>query len=64
MALERLLVAIGPNDREHVGTLTDAAIDVAGPADATVYLLHVFSEDEYDELTDLTGEEPTTGSPS
>jgi nucleotide-binding universal stress UspA family protein len=63
MTLDRVLVSIGPNDREHVERLTDTAIDIAGD-DTTVYLLHVFTEDEYEKLSGLTGEVPTTETPS
>lgn len=49
-SLERVLLAIGPNDRTHVDEFLDIVEAVAGPADATVFLLHVFEREEYDEL--------------
>lgn len=49
MTLERVLVAIGPNDRTHVEEMVSTTADVAGPADATVYLVHVFDEEEFEE---------------
>lgn len=60
-AIEKILLAVGPNDRDHVDSLLDEVIAVAGPTGATVYLLHVFSHDEHDELLDQMGLEPTSG---
>ncbi|MUW13375.1 universal stress protein [Halorubrum sp. CBA1125] len=48
--LERILVAIGPNDREYVDEFLDVVEPIAGPSEATVFLLHVFSQDEYEGL--------------
>ncbi|WP_128906087.1 universal stress protein [Halorubrum amylolyticum] len=59
--LDRVLVAIGPNDRDHATDLLDVVAPIAGPADATVYLLHVFPREEYDRLMDQLDVEPTTG---
>lgn len=47
MALETVLVAVGDDDDERVDALARTAIDIAGPAGATVALLHVFSDDQY-----------------
>ncbi|MFQ3283685.1 universal stress protein, partial [Natronomonas sp.] len=47
MAIETLLVAIGPNDDARTDELTEAVMDVADPTDASVVLLHVFSEAAY-----------------
>jgi nucleotide-binding universal stress UspA family protein len=60
--IERLLLAIGPNDREHVGTLVDEALAVAGPTGAAVYLLHVFPREEYEELLGQMEIEPGSSS--
>lgn len=62
MAIERLVLAIGPNDHDDVDDLIDTAIDVAGPADATVYVLHVFTGDQYEELAAQLDVDPTTAS--
>ena len=51
MPLERLMVTIGPEDRDHADELTDVAIDLAS-AGATVYLLYVFPREEYDAMVD------------
>jgi len=52
MALETVLVAVGNDDDERVDALARTAIDIAGPAGATVALLHVFSEDQYADVKD------------
>ena len=49
MALETVLVAVGGSDQDRIEPLARTAIDIAGPAGATVKLAHVFSEDEYEE---------------
>lgn len=59
--LERILVAIGPNDRNYVEEFLDIVEPIAGPTGATVYLLHVFPRDEYEELMEQLGVEATTG---
>jgi len=48
MALETVLLAVGPGDRERAEKLARTAEDIAGPAGATVVLAHVFTEDEYE----------------
>lgn len=60
-SIDKVLIAVGPNDREHVERLVDEAIAVAAPTDATVYLLHVFSRDEYDDLLGEMDIEPRSG---
>ena len=52
MALDTVLLAIGPTDKDRVSRLASTAIDVAGPAGATVILGHVFTRDEYDDAID------------
>jgi nucleotide-binding universal stress UspA family protein len=47
MAIETLLVAIGPNDDTRTDELIDAVVDIAEPTGARVLLLHVFSEAAY-----------------
>ena len=48
MALETVLLALGPNDKERATALTNTVIDIAGPAGARVVLAHVFTEEEFD----------------
>lgn len=48
MAHDRILLAIGPDDRDSLDTLVDATIALAEPSDATVFLLYVFPRDDYE----------------
>ncbi|WP_435195094.1 universal stress protein [Natronomonas sp. EA1] len=50
MGLENVLVAVGEGDEDRIESLARTAIDIAGPAGATVELLHVFSKDAYGDL--------------
>jgi nucleotide-binding universal stress UspA family protein len=50
--LNSVLVALGPEDEERVTRLAEETIDVAGPADATVVVTHVFTRDEFDSRVD------------
>lgn len=52
MALETVLLAVGPGDRDRAEKLAQTASDIAGPAGATVVLAHVFTDDEYEETLD------------
>lgn len=52
MALETLLLALGPGDAERIDQLAETSIDIAGPAGATVVLGHVFTEGEYEHAID------------
>jgi nucleotide-binding universal stress UspA family protein len=47
MAIETILVAVGPGDGERADALADAVADVAAPTGAEVVLLHVFTDEEY-----------------
>jgi nucleotide-binding universal stress UspA family protein len=49
MAIETILLAVGPSDADRVRRLAEETVDIAGPTDADVVLLHVFTRDEYDE---------------
>ncbi|MFC7044494.1 universal stress protein [Halobacteriaceae archaeon GCM10025711] len=48
MALDKILVGVGPDDRDRVERLTKAVLEVAEPTGATVVLAHVFTDDEYE----------------
>ncbi|WP_324662099.1 universal stress protein [Haloarcula sediminis] len=52
MALETLLLAVGPNDANRTEELADTVIDIAGPAGADVVVAHVFTDDEYENVVD------------
>ena len=55
MALETIVVAVGPNDGSRTEELRKAIIDIAEPVDASVVLLHVFTEGAYEEGVDEAG---------
>jgi len=48
MALETVLLAARPGDEGNGAKLAETAIDIAKPADATVIVGQIFTEDEYD----------------
>ncbi|WP_226004130.1 universal stress protein [Natrinema salinisoli] len=52
MTLKTVLLAVGPGDADRSEQLAEAVLEVAKPADATVVLAHVFTDDEYDEVLD------------
>ncbi|WP_277541188.1 universal stress protein [Haloarcula laminariae] len=52
MALETLLLAVGPNDANRVEELADTVIDIAGPAGADVVIAHVFTDEEYENVVE------------
>ena len=52
MALETVLLAVGPSDRDRIERLAEETVDIAGPAGSTVVLLHVFTEEEYGRALD------------
>ena len=58
MALETILLAVGPGDVDRTENLAQAVIDVAKPAGATVVLAHVFTRDEFDEVSDRLDYDP------
>jgi len=49
MSLQTVLVAVGESETEQIEQLAETAIDIAGPAGATVTLGHVFTEEAYDD---------------
>jgi nucleotide-binding universal stress UspA family protein len=50
MAIETILLAVGPGDAERADALADAVADVAVPTGADVVLLHVFTDEEYADI--------------
>lgn len=52
MTLDTILLAVGPGDADRVDELATAAAEVAAPADATVVLAHVFSEEQFADVVD------------
>lgn len=64
MTLENILLAVGPGDKDRTEKLAEFAVDIAGPADTTVILTHVFTQDEYSSATErLRIESPTEVTP-
>ena len=61
MAHDRILLAIGAGDRDSLDILVDAAVDVAGPVDATVHLLYAFPRDDDEAATDRVDIDTETG---
>ncbi|MEA1930348.1 universal stress protein [Halohasta litorea] len=49
MSLDTVLVAVDTDEDEAIDELAETAIDIAGPAEATVVLSHVFSEKAYED---------------
>lgn len=52
MTLQTVLLAVGANDADRTDRLAQTAIDIAGPAGATVTLAHVFTEEGYRDARD------------
>jgi nucleotide-binding universal stress UspA family protein len=48
MELRTILLAVGSEDEERIESLAETAIAIAGPADATVGIAHVFTPEEYE----------------
>jgi nucleotide-binding universal stress UspA family protein len=61
MAYDRILLAIGPDDRDSLEPLVDAAVNLAKPTGATVELLYAFSRDDYETIMDRMDIDTTTG---
>lgn len=58
MAIETILLAVGPGDTERTDALAQAVLDVAEPTGASVVLAHVFSEDEYEQVKEQLHVDP------
>ena len=59
MALETILLAVGPGDADRTDALAEAVVEVAKPAGATVVLAHVFTQEEFDDVVDRLDYDPT-----
>jgi nucleotide-binding universal stress UspA family protein len=53
--LNSVLVALGAGDTERIERLAAEAVDIAGPAGATVVIGHVFTKDEFTSRVDALG---------
>lgn len=49
MSLSTILLAVGDDETDQIERLAETAIDIAGPAEATVVVGHVFSKDAYED---------------
>ena len=49
MAVETVVVAVGPRDYDHVERLAEETVDIAGPTGADVVLAHALPQDGYEE---------------
>ena len=58
MTLETILLAVGPGDAERTDELAEAVIEVGQPADSTVVLGHVFTQDEFEDVLDRLAFDP------
>lgn len=58
MAIETILLAIGPGDADRAERLAEETADVAGPTGATVVVAHVFTESEYSDALANLGIDP------
>ncbi|MDL5363361.1 universal stress protein [Halalkalicoccus sp. NIPERK01] len=57
MGLDTLLVALGERDEHRIDAFAKAVIDVAAPAEATVVIAHVLTEETYRAALEEAGEE-------
>lgn len=48
MAVETILVAVGPKDHDRVERLTEETVEIAEPTGAEVVLAHAFTEEGYE----------------
>lgn len=55
MALETVVLAVGPGDAERIDELAETTVDIAGPSGASVVLGHVFTEEEYENTYESLG---------
>ncbi|GGL33665.1 universal stress protein UspA [Halarchaeum grantii] len=63
MAIEKILLAVGPGDSDRTTELASTLVDLAAPLNADVVLAHVFTEDEYDSTLgnlNVSGEDVST----
>lgn len=64
MALETVLLALGPNDHDRADQMAQTVVDVAAPAGAHVVLAHVFTDEEFrDAASRLDFPNPSDASP-
>lgn len=57
MSLDTVVVAVGPGDLDRAERLAEETVDVAGPSDAHVVLMHAFTRDGYRQILEDIGVE-------
>lgn len=55
MAIDTILLAVGPMDTVRAEGLAETVLEIAEPLDATVVIGHAFTEDEYEEFREDLG---------
>ncbi|WP_408957245.1 universal stress protein [Natrinema sp. 74] len=55
MAIDTVLLAVGPMDTVRAPDLADTVLEIADPLGATVVIGHAFTEDEYEDVHDDLG---------
>lgn len=60
MGANTFLVAVGEEDEQRIDALANAVIAVAAPAEATVVIAHVLTEETYRDALEEAGEETTS----
>ena len=59
MALQTILLAVGPGDADRTEELSRAVVEVAEPTGAQVVLAHVFTDEEFDGVVSQLDYDPT-----
>ena len=54
-ALETILLPVGISDEGRIGSLADAAAQIAGPMCSTVHVLHVFTDRGFERIAERLG---------
>ena len=55
MAIDTVLLAVGPMDTVRAEELADTVLEIAEPLEASVVIGHAFTEDEYEEFREDLG---------
>ncbi|WP_222917100.1 universal stress protein [Natrinema sp. SYSU A 869] len=55
MAIDTVLLAVGPMDSVRAPELAETALEIAEPLGATVVIGHAFTEEEYEDIYDDLG---------
>jgi nucleotide-binding universal stress UspA family protein len=58
MALDTLLVTLGPSDERRIDAIVDAVAAIVGDREAEVILLHVFDRESYEAIQDELNIDP------